>query len=415
MKVLFFPQFYFMQYIPFSNTIRKLLEQGVDAKLIHIPNISELDESNEYNPNRYNRDSVPYINFSLWRPAKNVSGLLQLMLQLVQFKINSLRLLFFLKNQTPDVVVIGSHLGQMYIRQLQVFCAQLNISVVCLWHTFSTIDESRQIPPLISYLFGIQNVVNWEFANKYTNNHHFLVTGDSLRDHLINYGIKEDQIQVTGNPQYDDIYYQIHENRDDWKQLIQNVGGKYIVVLTEVIQDVFGLEYLKDLLGKLKEIFGELPKSIKIVIKFHPREPTEIKSLYRAIFLRKRYFFSELANTALLLRHAELSIGHFTAAAEVSLAVGTPFFSINIMGNNHPSFFSKEYQDLEFNSYNQLKEAIIRYIQMDNLRWNIKTLVHFWCEENIMPIDGKSSARVADVIVYTGEKNIPKNSSTAFK
>jgi hypothetical protein len=405
MTVLFFPHFYYMQYPPFQRVIRNLLDRGVDAKLVYIPGISEHDETNLYNPDTFLKDGVPYEQFSLIRFAGLKPGPLRPFLQYFQFQINKKRLKAFLLRHSPSVVVIGSHLGQMYIRQLQIFCYQLGIAVIAMWIIPATLAEKNNVPGFVARMLGIRDVLEWKFYNKYMTRHLFVTTGPALKADLVGYGVRPDQVRITGNPLHDRIHEALQllsaeTQRNILGELGIDPGGRYILFLTEVIQDVLGFDYLQSLIEILEPVFQKLPEGVNVVIKYHPREPESIRSLHRDVFAGDRYRFSESQDLIPLLRFADLSIGHFTSALETSLVVGTPCLCINGFRSDQYSFFKEEaFKLLECSDVQTLEEKLLMAMTDRSFQGEIRHLCRQWVDQNIGILDGNSARRMADVIL----------------
>lgn len=404
MRVFFIPQFYYMQYPPFRLVINDLLGRGIDASLVYIPGISEHDETGTFNPQRFRQDDIPFYAFKLIRIATAELGPFHQVAQFIQFVFNRAKLRKFLETKRPDAVVIGSHLGQMYIRQLQVFCYKMRIPVIGMWIIPASLAEKKSIPPFICKILGISDVMQWKFYNQYMAHHVFVTTGDALRREMIASGVKDHQVVVTGNPLHDDIFMFLKDFKAEDRIRLLNENNldknqSYIIFLTEVIQDVLGIDYLKDLLTNLHDIFDKLPCDIKVLIKYHPREPRWIKDLHSLFFSGPRYRFSESPNLIPLLKCAELSLGHYTSALETSAVVGTPCLSIKMSQKDANSLFKeKEFKILECNSFSDLEEKITMFFNDKEFSGIVNKKIRCWLKDNAL-IDGRSAERMAEVII----------------
>jgi len=412
MKILFFPLYYYMQYAPFKLIIRYLTGQGVDARLVYIPNISEADESASFNPRVFDEDRVPYTMFKLIRFTRPYPRLIQSAFQLMQFLINRWRLTRLLTAQKPDAVVISSHLGQVYIRLLQVLCFKTGIPVVSIWTIPARLDEQKHVPSTVSRLFGVHNVLEWDHYNRYMQRHVFLASGEDLKNYLIAIqGLPKEQVVVTGNPLHDDIYRQVRSLNPQqrlflWEHLNFASSDRYIVLLSELIQDVAGQNYVARLIAGLHDLFEKLPQQIKVVVKYHPREPEIVQALYERCLPGTRYRFLQRQDLIPLLKFAELAVGHFTSALEIALVAGTPGLSIQMNADIRQSFFKDDkYRLLVASSPEHLERKITSILFDPDFRCGVQDVANAWVKENFGVFDGKNAARAANVIMSQANRN----------
>ncbi len=398
MKILFLSYYYYIQYIPFKQVIKELLNEGVDAKLLYISNISPKDERKFYNPQRFRQDDIPFIEFKLYRFALE-NKFFRPLLQIMQFFRNRWRLKNLLKKLQPDGIVIGSHLGGIYIRLIQILCDEMKIPITSMWLTEDKIVQEISIPILLPLPWLLRDILKWKSYNKHTQKHLFIVTGDTLKKHLMKMGVEKEQIIITGNPSHDEIYECIGKPKHILEDLDLKEREKYIVLLTEVIHEIFGIDYLKRLVKVLKSAFCRLPPYIKVVIKFHPRETKKTKNIFRDALQGSRYCYFENADLVCLLSGAEISIGHFTKALETSFVVGTPVLSINFLRNEEYSLYKGGNKILECLSPQEFEEKLISFFMDKSFYQKAKLIEKKWLEDNIYTIDGKSTYRVVDAIL----------------
>jgi hypothetical protein len=375
---------------------------GMEAKLLYIPNISEMDETKVYNPISFNRDKIPYLELNLIRICLFKKFIFN-PFQFFQYLINSERIKSLLIKEKPNIVVIGSHLGQMYIRQIQIFCHHMRIPIVSMWITSDMLNEKQVIPKSLQKLLRIDNVMNWSHYNDFMRSHLFVTTGNVLKTHMETIGIPEQQIKITGNPTHDYVFNYISKKNDGQMSVFKKneikPGERYLVFLTECIQLVFDTNYLVQLLNELKIVFNQLPSDIKVVIKFHPREPEEIRCIYRSILCNELYIYSNTDLIPLLL-HAELSFSHFSRAIETSLAIGTICLSINLSRNDKYSFFHEEPSKIfEVQTIQEFEKKLKDFFNNLPFREQLEEARVKWIRENIYTVDGKNSLRMAEAII----------------
>lgn len=403
MKILFLPYYYYISYEPFKATILEIIKRGVNAKLLHIPNISPRDERGIYNCERFMRDGVPFIEFTLTRfSCRNI--LCRIPLQGLQFLLNQQKMRNLLRDLDPDGLVIGSHLGGIYVRLAQILCKELGIPIVSLWVTDDKIIEKRDAvkrPPVPRL---IKSVLDWQPNNEYTESSRFLVTGSVLRNHLMRQGIRKDQIVITGNPSHDEIWKGMG-CRQNPRSMLEFAGGqRYIVLLTEVIQELFGLKYLEALIRCIRKAFDKLPRDIRLAIKFHPRESEDSKAIFRMEFSGERISYFEDVELAYLLSGAELAIGHHTKALETAFIVGTPVLSINLAKNEELSLYKNCDRIMECFTQDEVEDKLVRFFADESFRKKGECARLTWLKYNICAMDGRNSRRAADAITSFVEK-----------
>jgi len=397
-KILFVPYYYYLQYIPFKMTIKELLGRGIDAEILYIPNMAPKDESQNYNPQRFIQDEVPFTIFWLRRFPK-LARPFSYLFQIVQFYRNAQRLLRTIKKINPAAIVIGSHLGGVYIRVLQKYCYERSIPIISMWITEDSLRNSMLMPRWFPVTKSVRNIIEWKPHNKYTQNNLFSVSGNALKRHLVNMGIEKEQVIVTGNPAHDVICDTFSENRNILLDQGLVMKGRYIVLLTEVIHEIYDLTYLNQLLEVLKDAFNLLPGDIKVVVKYHPRETNETKNIHKEKLHGSRYVFIEDIDLITLSRDAAISIGHFSKALESSFIVGTPVLSINLFNNEAHSIYGYSGKLMECVSPKEVSEKLLQFFEDEAFYNYAHTVTQEWCKDNVNKLDGKSASRVANVIL----------------
>lgn len=403
MRIFFFPYYYYLQYDPFFPVIKHLNAAGIDAQLVYISNISPKDETSIYQPERFCRDGIPFQEFRLQRLRRTNDRPAPLS-QLPQYLLNFYRLKAFIRRMKPDEVVIGSHLGGIYIRALQIICHQLQIFCFCFWGIEVKGTNSTRVPVWMPIPHLIKSTLHWPPDNAYTRNHRFGVSGNALKRHLMEKGISESQIVVTGNPAHDAIQ---RVSKQDTCRVMpdRKMDRGHIIFLSEVIQEIFGLDYLERLLKSLGAACDELPVDIKVVVKFHPRETLQTRALHRDILTGDRYTFCETTDLADLIRRAALSIGCFTKALETSFILGVPVLSINFTGKNEYSIIYPTDKRMECANPDELKTKLAAFFGDPEFRKTAHEVMTEWLAENVYALDGRSTQRMADAIIaHAGQR-----------
>jgi UDP-N-acetylglucosamine:LPS N-acetylglucosamine transferase len=397
MKVLFLPYYYYMQYEPFKLLIKEMISKGIDAYMLYIPNISPKDETQGYNPERFKNDGIPFVEFKLSRFAL-IERIFRPLSQIIRFFWNSHRMKKLIKKLQPDGVVIASHLGGIYVRYLQILCHKMSIPVISMWIIEASLINEKSAPKIFSLSPNLKNTLNWSPYNQYMSHHLFLATGNVLKEFLVNMGVNKEQIIVTGNPSHDEIYGRLNSEKSLFSEKSAE-SKKYIVLLTEVIHEVSGISYIKDLVEILRNAFDKLPSNIEVIVKFHPRETDETRGIFREGLSGKRCRFIENCDLVALLYGAEISIGHFTKALETSFIVGTPVLGINFSGDRKYSVYSEEDNPLECKTPAEFESKLLAYFTDESFQQQAEVALQNWSKKNIYAIDGSNTHRVVEAIL----------------
>jgi len=411
MRILFVPYYYYMQYAPFQSAAEALAKDGHEARLLYIPGISERDEGDTYHPEKFRLDGVPFEEFDLVRFSSRWARALRPLSQLAQFLINKRRLRRFLAKRPPDAVVIASHLGGIYIRLIQLLCDRLRIPIVSMWIIPVTVGrEKRSLLSRLPSFFDVRDVLRWTPANKHVRNHLFVASGQVLKEHLETLGIDGRQIRITGNPVHDLFQRDLAAPRDELRRTIVKERelqpeDRYVLLLTETIQKVLGWDYLRSLTNDLRAIFEKLPAGIKVIVKFHPREPMDAQIHFQDVFRGSRYRFCRDAELVPLLRCADLAIAHFSGALETALALGTPSLGINFTQRQDLSLFRESSMLLEAHSAQALEEKVLACLSDSSFRDRMAEARDLWLRENTCALDGQNSRRMAEAIVQHIERS----------
>ena len=335
-------------------------------------------------------------------------------------------LLRILKEWAPDIVVINNDLAGIYIRMLQDLCNKLAIPVIIVITTnfvaFKT-EQQKQVKGW-RWVYGIVlKIFNYHRAYYYNGNtigtylpNSFIaVQGNAIKRKLIDNGIDSSRITVTGNPLFDK-YFALRKITRKEAMLSINSSDfttsdiheyKIIVYCTEVIEYIYGKDYLYKINTTLKATFDSLCNNIKIVIKLHPAESKESKKYYKELFNGDRYFIVEDINLGNLFRSASLMIAHFSATIMETIAVGTPVLMIDINCDNS----RHEYIPYHDMVVAQTEEQIV--YKINNLLYNGKyiqdamNLLDEWIISYLdLPDNSVSTRRVADLIRKIGKGNL---------
>ncbi|MFC1672434.1 hypothetical protein ACFL01_04795 [Planctomycetota bacterium] len=398
MKILLLPYYYYIQYESFRLIAGELLNRGMDVCMLHIPNMSPKDEAQAYNPKRFKKDGVPFARFSLYRFAVG-AGVFRPFLQIVQFYWNARRLKRLILKLNPDALVIGSHLGGVYIRFVARLCYELSIPLVSMWVTKDILRDSVSIPRWVPLPKASRSIIEWKASNVYIQDQLLVVPGSVIKNHLVSLGVKEEQIVVTGNPAHDTMYSCLNKEEHSSTGSKVTTGTRYIVYVSQPLHELFSIDYLREYLGSLGNAFDKLPPDIRVLVKFHPREIEEIKRIHRQELCSSRYDFIEEADLAMLMSRAELSVGHHSRALEISLMVGTPVLCACFSADENYFFYGEGNRALQCLAPREFDDKLSAFFSDGTFRQSAKLAMEEWLEDNASPKDGKNTSRVVDAIV----------------
>ena len=125
------------------------------------------------------------------------------------------------------------------------------------------------------------------------------VPNKEIMQTLLDNGIHKERLVVVGKPSYDSIYDILQRSCDKIRSEVSSVVGfectqdlRLVVYCTEVMQSIYGIEYVMNINRLLYDAFNALPDNAKVVIKFHPREPADVVALHKKAFCDDRFYFN---------------------------------------------------------------------------------------------------------------------------
>ncbi len=319
----------------------------------------------------------------------------------------------FLQRNRPALFVTGGDITDVHGRLLHDTCRSLAIKTLIVPVTipgpaFVNPDADKGIPLAglarkASSFFGLEKTIffrDWVLGS-YDTNAIIALPDKAVFDVLTRNGISEQRLFVTGNPVHDDLFELLNQPRFEIEQEVKSGLGiaddkRILLYCTEIIQDVYGAGYLQKINSRLEKAFSGLPKGYTVVIKFHPREPQGIKDLYRETFRGPGYAFAEHSNVLKLIRSSELTVAHYSAVLKDAALLGSPLLSIKA-DENMPVLFGSSSELVH--SYPDEVELKIGKLLFDcEFQDNQKRLLREWMLANQINIDGRSSARIAELI-----------------
>jgi len=414
-KVFFFPYYFYQQYEPFRQVITSLRHLNVNAYMICM-HCKSFDESKEFGPKRMKHDKCPFKMLPLCNIGRKKTNLLSKFIQFFGFLINCNKIKKFLRAEQPDLIVVGSDLGGIYIRFIINTCQLLHIPVLIMVSVNSKLafnninsDTETKIPFVIQFLFRLFGLEQLFFFNNkiigsYSQETKIIVASKNIQNQLIKKGISKNRIFIKGIPIYDKIYKLI-KNRQKTKTKIYNYLGinsncHLVVYCTQMINLVYGEKYSKRINKLLFQVFEKLPNECKIVIKLHPRESAKNIAIFSKIFANNRYRIVRNINTYQLLQAADLVISHFSATLSDAILLETPVLSINILNDQTRTLFSSSSQNLLQIKSEAEFSKIYNILYNKPFRKTLKSLTKKWIKNNSIIVDGHVSERIAYFIKH---------------
>lgn len=325
--------------------------------------------------------------------------------------IDKLYLLLFLKKWRPNIVILGSDLGGIYIRILQDLCEKLNIPVLIIMTVnylpakdISYLKSNNIINWLLS-IFGMKKAVLFQEATigKYLSNSIIGVSGYSVKEQLINEGINSARIHIVGNPLHDKMLNFIKISRIEAIRSLQSVlpfssNIQIITYCTEVVEEIYGSYYNSYLNEELKRIFDDLPDNIKIVIKLHPRESQKERKALKDLFYGDRYYVIENIDLPLLLRASLLMITHVSATILDAILLNTPILRINIQHDKQYDPIVPNLDIVTSYSFDDFNIKLNKLINGKDYRNKALQSLREWIKNYSAYSDGDSTARIKQLI-----------------
>lgn len=339
MKIFILPYVFYTHFDSFNLVFQELKNRNIDVKYFYIHTNDYFDELNSPYLKKIKKDDI--IEVKTYKTENNhnyLSRLVAFLIYLVNFRIISKRFLY----KQPDLIILGSDLGGVYIRKIQDICKQKKVGVIVIQTTLfiPTVerkDLSLNLPKfgnVVLKIFGLYRTFtfNSDIPGSYMENNFVFALGESSKKIMLSFGKSSNLIFATGNPAFDYLFFNLPKNRNEFTDRLELPRDcRYIVYFTETIQLINGPKYLDKLHKKLNEIFTSLPNDVFIIIKLHPRETTSDKIKIREQFRSNKYRIIENGELKELIYFSELCILHYSAVMIECLLLRKPILSLNIV------------------------------------------------------------------------------------
>jgi UDP-N-acetylglucosamine:LPS N-acetylglucosamine transferase len=264
--------------------------------------------------------------------------------------------------------------------------------------------SNRKHIPVLLYLQ--QGILSKSFTKKFLYATRIAVSGKYLKNFLVEEGVDEKQIVVTGQPLYDKIKKS--------RMTPRSSGSKVIVYCT----DNFPKNEATELAVIVCNAFKKL-QNVELIIKIHPMED---EKLYKHVT-------KELAVEALLLKKidildvlqiADVMVTSFSTAALDAMVLGKHVITLNFTGKPDKLPYVSSGSALGVYDPEKLPNALNAALYDKDIKAaldkNMKRLV----EQYVYGLDGHSGDRVADLICQMvcekgGRMHCGKKSAQVFE
>lgn len=390
MKVFFAPNYFYLNLPVFEQVINKLKEKGIFSYIFRLPGNTNISADSIFDLKYFESKGLKVFELPL-KLVPNYKNSFASRINLIILAFQNMKIIreMLLKRQ-PDVVVVGSDLGNLHIRFLIDACYLYYIPIVILYTCDVPEYTNKNI---FRFFYSLKNkyIFKSNFLSflrallftgatpgEYAINSKICVSSEDICQKLISRGIDKSRIFVTGMPF---LTSPINSLENIFEKLNISKDYRLIVFFTECIQNIYGVEYTKDLYIKLGEIIKNLPEDIFFIIKLHPLESKEMKAFIKNIFNKPQYEVIEDFNVEELISISDLCIAHFSRVLIIVALMGKRFLSINLMKDRKRTFISNEESEiLEINSNEEFKKKI--YEALENSEYGQKIDKTITCISN---------------------------------
>jgi hypothetical protein len=407
-EVLFVPFYYYLSYDAFRRVILALIASGTPARILRM-HFNAHDERGTFDDERFRRDGIPFARLDLDLRGIGMPGIGAKANKVRAFWRNRARIREYLRTNRPGLVVVESDLGGLYVRALLEECVSEAIPPAVLMTVdvgqavssrfdTSTLQRfvnraSRLVPALRPLLHRS------EVAGAYALGAPVLVPSEAMRRRLASGGIEASRIRVMGSPHHDAIFELRARDRSAVVARLFRAGGipagsQLVVLCTEVIEEVFGQQYIREVYPRLARAFARLPGRCRVALRFHPRESPDNLAFYRSCYTGDRYV--DLTDQPLddVLYAADLCVGHFSSVLLKALSLRAPVLTINLRQSATAAMFEADELLPQMRDEGQLSK-IPRTFTDPSFGAALRAFVERWCAAHLPSVDGSRALSIA--------------------
>ncbi len=359
-KIFFIPNYFYLNLPVFEQVINELGDK-VNSYIVQVPGNTKFSVDKKYNLSYFNNKRIRFSKIPIITFYYN--GVIN-KLKALYFSIKNFRKIgSFLKEIKPNLIVVGSDLGNLSIRFFLEYCMLLRIPILILYTCDIPIEQNKFLFSCLDNLLFYYKTPFFRFfrsiffkgniVGTYALNAKICVISEEFKRKLIRKGIEQERIIVIGLP----IVFSNNVLDKVYTKLGISKKQKIVVFFTECIQNVYGEEYTKNLYKNLAEIFKNLSDNkISVIIKLHPLEDEKTKLFIRGVFKKSPFKIVKNFSAEELINISDLCIAHFSRVLINAVLMEKRFLSINLMKDKKRTFIPKEDRSiLEINSFEDLK------------------------------------------------------------
>ena len=236
--------------------------------------------------------------------------------------------------------------------------------------------------PVLMYLQ--QGILGKSFTKKFLYATRIAVSGRYLKDFLVEEGVDEKQIVVTGQPLYDKI--------ENSHMVSRSPGSKVIVYCT----DNFPKNEATELAVIVCNAFRKL-HNVELIMKIHPMED---EKLYKRITKELGVDALLLKNTNIfdVLQIAEVVVTSFSTAALDAMILGKHVVTFNFTGKPDKFPYASSGSALGVYDPEKLPDALNAVLYDEDIKVALDMNMKNFVDQYVYSLDGHSGDRVADVV-----------------
>ena len=364
-KIFFIPFYFYLSSPPFEQIIKRINTQ-YDAFMVRIDPIDQFSDS-KYTSAYYENEGIGFLEVGV-SPVKTTKRILKYFNLFMSIKL----IKKFLDLHKPDCVVVNTDLGGVLIRVLLTLCEfrDIKILIICPTDVLIGSINRKLYRALYNFPSRLIKVINalifkGDVLGSFSLHSNICVISNDAKKRLVEKGkINESRILVA-----DLIFPFAGKNTDSQKQDIVPKGYDYTVTIyTEMIQTMYGDEYLIELNKIIKDVIGIISQSMNVyfIIKLHPREPGNVCLMYHNMFDAENIKVIKEIELSQLLEISQINIAHYSTVLITALIERKHILSINLNRDKEKSFLPEKLRSI-FEISN--KEEMVRKI-LDILHGN---------------------------------------------
>lgn len=411
-KIFFLVGQYYLHAKPYYKLASMLQDRNVECRLYYIGDGSA--KSGQYTQMPFKKIRIGIKDLPIFSLNAN-RGFLNRLCQVAFLVLNKLVLNIFLYMEKPALVVVSGDIADINTRLFLSICQFRSIKVLMIPITIPgrgviNPDPKKNIPmanlvKLFLRGLGLERVVffrDWVLGSFHKDSI-IALDDENTKRLLCENGISNKRLVVVGNLAWDEIYATLQLPIEQIKESVFKTIGcekdkRIVVYCTEIIQSIYGVDYFLKINQLLYNAFELLPDNIKVIIKYHPREPEDIIELYKQIFTGGRYFFIRNIDNYFLIRSSDVVIGFYSAILNEAALLDVPVLSMRINSNNAPMRFGCVSEFVHITKEQDIYSKIHKILFDKTFINAAKQHIAKWIQSSGIVIDGFSGSRAINMI-----------------